>query len=396
MTTHGDRSVELLVVGAGPVGLMAATAALQRGLSVELIDQSARGFGPGHATLLHPGSLRLLSELGVLPGLHKHGRELTGVGVHADGAPRVRLELATPALAVPQTRLEETLLGAFRARGGRVHAPIQASTVQPSSERVQVRVVRRELVTLGSPADYSEWQPVESSTVTADFVLGADGYDSRVRSALGLDSVEVGKTEMFAMFEVPLASDPGSDIEIGFTDGLSCSFVPLSDSRARFAFQLDAGLDREADVERLRELVRTRAPFLKHAIERVDFGSVIHFERRLVRRFGSGRVWLAGDAAHVTSPLGAQSMNLGLVEAHGFVEQMAACARGKARVEALDAYALARQREWHKLLGFHVKFELAAAAPKWLGPLARRISPVLPASGDDLRSLLDQLGLRVV
>lgn len=106
-------------------------------------------------------------------------------------------------------------------------------------------------------------------------------------------------------------------------------------------------------------------------------------------------MWLAGDAAHVTSPLGGQSMNLGLIEAYGFVEQMALCARGKARPEALEAHALARQREWHKLLGFHVKLELSGAAPQWLGSLARRIPPVLPASGDDLRSLLEQLGLSI-
>lgn len=387
--------MELLVVGAGPVGLTAATAALQRGLSTELIDQSSRGFGPGYATLLHPASLRLLSELGVLPRLREHGRELRGVGVHADGSPRLRLQLPAPALAVPQARLEEVLLEAFRRAGGRVHAPVQARTLQQGPGNVNVRVVRRELVTLGSPANYSEWQPVESSAVSADFVLGADGYDSRVRAALGLELVDVGKTETFAVFETPLATDPGSDIEIGFLDGLVCSFVPLSGARARFAFQLDSGLDQDADVTRLRELVRVRAPFLNHAIEHVDFGSVIQFERRLVRRFGSGRIWLAGDAAHVTSPLGGQSMNLGLCEAYGFVTHIAACARGRTRPEVLDAYALARQREWHKLLGFHVKFELSPAAPPWLGPLARKISPVLPASGDDLRSLLDQLGLKV-
>jgi 2-polyprenyl-6-methoxyphenol hydroxylase-like FAD-dependent oxidoreductase len=374
---------------------MAATTALQRGLTTELIDQSSRGFGPGHAALLHAGSLRLLSELGVVPRLREQGRALRGIGLHVDGAPRLRLQLASPALALSQSRLEEALLAAFRAAGGRVHAPIQATTMQQSADQVKVRVVRRELVTLGSPAHYSEWEPVESSTVNAGFVLGADGYDSRVRTALGLELMDVGKTETFAVFEAPLAGDPGSDIEIGFADGLVCSFMPLTGSRARFAFQLDSGLDQEPDVTRLRELVRVRAPFLDHAIEHVDFGSVIQFERRLVRRFGSRRMWLAGDAAHVTSPIGAQSMNLGLSEAHGFVEQFAACCQGQIRPETLDAYALARQREWHKLLGFHVKFELSPAAPTWLGSLARKISPVLPASGNDLRSLLGQLGLSV-
>jgi 2-polyprenyl-6-methoxyphenol hydroxylase-like FAD-dependent oxidoreductase len=255
--------------------------------------------------------------------------------------------------------------------------------------------VRRELATLGSPAHYSEWEPVESWLVNAQFVLGADGYESRVRTALGLELTDVGNTETFAMFEGPLPEDVPNSIEIGFSEGLVCSMVPLPDARARFAFQLDSGLDAEPDLELLRSLVRDRAPFLGEALSRVDWSTVIHFERRLARRFGSGRVWLAGDAAHVTSPIGAQSMNLGFVEANGFVERIAACRDGKASPDSLEHYGLAQQREWHKLLGFNVKFELEPNAPVWLGELARKIPSVLPASGTDLKRLLRGIGLRM-
>ena len=130
-------------------------------------------------------------------------------------------------------------------------------------------------------------------------------------------------------------------------------------------------------------------------MHRVDWSSVIHFERRLARRFGSGRVWLAGDAAHVTSPFGAQSVNIGLSEAQDCVQRIAACLRGHTLPAALGEYGTVREREWHKLLGVNAKFDLLPHAPAWLAARARQITPTLPASGGDLRSLLRQLGMTV-
>jgi len=395
MTKHGDRSVQLLVVGAGPVGLLAGLCAAREGLAVELIDQTFRGFGRGYATLLHPSSVRLLDEVGVLKKLQKVGREVLGVGIHADGAPRVHLPLASPALSVPQSALEEALLTALRDANVELSSPCEATTIQQDVSKVRVRVVRKELVTLGSPADYSEWQPVDSSLVTADYVIGADGYDSRVRTTLGIDVATLGPTETFAMFETQADTKTSADVEIGFDGELTSAVVPLTDSRARLGFQLASGLDLQPDESRLHELMTERTPWFHDGMHRVDWSSVIHFERRLVRRFGSGRVWLAGDAAHVTSPFGAHSMNLGLSEAHDFVQRIASCLRGDTVPAALGEYGAVREREWHKLLGVNAKFDLLAHAPPWLAARARRIAPTLPASGRDLRDLLRQLGMAV-
>lgn len=390
-----ERSVQVLVVGAGPVGLCAALCAARAGLSVELVDQSYRGFGRGYATLLHPASVRLLDRLGVGDKLRSVGREVHGVGLRVEGAPRLELRLPAPALAVPQSVLEEALLAELRREHIELHAPCEASAIRQDASKVTVRVVRRELVTLGSPADYSDWEPVESSVVHADFVIGADGYESRVRSALGIDVARLGETETFAMFEAPSHADASPDIELGFSSGLASAVVPLARDRARLGFQIDAALDQEAGPERLHELLSARAPWFRDGMQQVDWSSTIHFERRLVRRFGAGRVWLAGDAAHVTSPFGAQSMNLGLSEACDVVSRMAACLGGKAGPEVLSEYGSERLREWHKLLGYNVKFDLLPNAPPWLAAHARRIAPALPASGPDLKSLLQQVGLAV-
>jgi 2-polyprenyl-6-methoxyphenol hydroxylase-like FAD-dependent oxidoreductase len=270
--------------------------------------------------------------------------------------------------------------------------PYQATIIQQDSASSRVRLVHRELVTLGSPAHYSDWEPVASSIVQADFVLGADGYDSRVRSALGIEAARVGELETFAMFEV--SNDVSPFIQLAFQDGLASAAVPLPGGKTRLAFQIDSRLDVEANAARLRELL-ARAPWLSLELGELEWSSVIHFERRLCRSFGAGRTWLAGDSAHVTSPLGAQSMNLGLYEAFDFVQKVVACSAGQGRLDLLQQYGAERQREWHKLLGFHVKYELLPGAPAWLGAHARRIGSVLPASGAELKLLLRQLGLLI-
>lgn len=383
------------MVGAGPVGLCAALCAARAGLDVEVIDQTFRGFGRGYATLLHPAVVHLLERLGVAQKIREAGRDITGIGLHADGAERVRLELPSPALAVAQGVLEETLLTALRELDVPLSAPCEASTILQERSKVSVRIVRRELVTYGSPAEYSDWAPVDSSLVHADFVIGADGYDSRVRTALGIECATLGDTESFAMFEVPAHEGSSSDIELGFMGGLVSVVVPLPDNRARVGFQLNSGLDLEPDVSRLHELVSTRTPWFHNGQGQVDWGSVIHFERRLVRRFGVGRVWLAGDAAHVTSPFGAQSMNLGLLEAEQFVNDVVGSVKHGAPIETVHEHGAERLREWHKLLGYNVRFDLLANAPSWLPTYARRVAPVLPASGSDLKKVLEQVGLRL-
>jgi 2-polyprenyl-6-methoxyphenol hydroxylase-like FAD-dependent oxidoreductase len=395
MNAPVQASVDLLVVGAGPVGLFAGLCAARAGIATTIIDHRYRGFGRGYATLLHPSTLGLLREEGVTESVLSTGQPIHGVGLRVEGSERTRLALPSPAVALGQSVLEEALLAALRTTNVRILAPCEGSAIRQDASGVDVRVVRRELVTLGSPADYSDWQPVESYTLRAGFVIGADGYESRVRTSLGIDVAKLGETESFALFEVPTQGPAASDVELAIADSLASAVVPLPGSRARLGFQLASRLDEAPSSARLQELAGTRTPWFAGDTRTVDWSSTMHFERRLVRRFGHGRVWLAGDAAHVTSPFGAQSMNLGLAEAHELVERVGACLGGRRDTSYLDQYGAERQREWHKLLGYHVKFELAPHAPRWLGDYASRIAPMLPASGADLRRLLEELGLGV-
>jgi len=388
-----SQTTELLVAGAGPVGLFAALCAAQAGLEVTILDQGERSFDHGYATLLHPSTLRLLHQHGLDRELRSKGQLLTSLGLHGNTASRLELKLPAPALALPQALLEDGLLRALKRRGVSVLRPVEARSLEQDDSGVHVTAARRELVTLGSPANYSEWQSGASFVLHAAYVIGADGYDSRLRAALGIEPTTHGASESFALFESATDAALEPCMDIGFTGGLVSYSVPLARGRVRFGFQLATGLDVKPDAEQLRSLASQRLPWFTRDYSHMDWSTVTHFERRLAEPLGRGRVWLAGDAAHVTSPIGGQSMNIGLLEALELVDRIHACLRGKVSPESLQDYDRTRRKEWHRLFSQQVNFELLPHAPGWLAPLARRVPALLPASGAELDELLGELGV---
>jgi 2-polyprenyl-6-methoxyphenol hydroxylase-like FAD-dependent oxidoreductase len=389
-----EQTTQVLVVGAGPVGLFAAFCAARRGLRVTVLEQRFRSYARGHATVLHPSSLRMLAELNLSLQLLDQGHQINQIQLRVDGAQTATLELPLFALTLTQSVLEELLLKELRKLEVDIRAPYEATLLTQQQNFVQTRVVRRELVSPGSSANDGRWEPIESSVINADFVIGADGYDSRVRGALGFESLEVGRTQTFATFEGQ-RSQQASAIELTFQGGLASATLPLPAQRNRWSFQLGSDFGVPADLSYLRKLLSERGGSLGQVPNALEWSTVTHFERRLARRFGGGRVWLAGDAAHTASPFGSQSMNGGLTEAHDLVEVMASCLLEGKPIAQLEQLGAAREREWHKLLGFNVQFDAEPNAPAWIREHARELIPALPVSGQDLQEVLRQLGVTV-
>src|SRR5690606_20152923 len=231
------------------------------------------------------------------------------------------------------------------------------------------------------------------SLVAAEFVVGADGHASQVRAALGIEAVRLEGIETYSIFELEDDRPPRDVLDLVFHGELGSSRIPLANGRVRLSFQILSGLSEPADGARLAELVSSRMAFAAPPPRPIDCGTVTHFARRLARVFGRGRVWLAGAAAHVTSPRGAQSLTLGLAEAAGLVQRIADRAQGRARLDNLALFAQQQQREWQKLLGVNVLFSLLPGAPGWVPNLARRLVPALPLSGAELDRALRSLGI---
>jgi 2-polyprenyl-6-methoxyphenol hydroxylase-like FAD-dependent oxidoreductase len=130
-------------------------------------------------------------------------------------------------------------------------------------------------------------------------------------------------------------------------------------------------------------------------VEDINWRTVVQFERRLAACHGKGRMWLAGDAAHLTAPAGMQSLNLGLFEARDLSCTLARVLRGTPVAE-LDAYSAKWQSEWRRLHGIEGGLRADATTDPWIAEQAGRLLPCLPAHGNVVNPLAKQLGLSML
>jgi 2-polyprenyl-6-methoxyphenol hydroxylase-like FAD-dependent oxidoreductase len=151
----------------------------------------------------------------------------------------------------------------------------------------------------------------------------------------------------------------------------------------------------QANGVTLRQMIGARAPWFAKEFGPVHWTTSVTFQPGYTRHFGQGRVWLVGDAAHSTSPLGVQSMNIGFREAHGLVRRLSRILHHEGPDKLLEYYDDDRAREWRMMLGIKDRLAIRESAPAWARKFGFRLLRSLPASGNDLNRLLDQVGLRL-
>ncbi len=415
----GPLQTDVLVVGAGPTGLLAALSAAEQGLSVTVIDEEWRPAGHSYALALHPSSLAILRELGLAGEAIARGRKLESLTIHTGDEQKGTLRLAVPdahypfLLALPQNALERLLAERLAERGIEVRWSHRLASLEPGDAAVACAVERLEKESGGYAVARTEWAVAESIAIRAGFVIGADGHRSLVRRALGTRFDAAGPSQAFAIFE---CRAPGAGDEMRLVvDAASVNALwPLPDGRARWSLELVApevsAADRfksrlttqlgerffpYLDGERTRELVRERAAWFEKSTLEIGWSIEVRFERRLAGSFGRGRTWLAGDAAHLTGPAGMQSMNAGLAEAHELASRMGRVRAGASPLDTLEAWGRERLAEWSFLLGARGGLRPTPDATPFVAANAARLLPCLPATGAGLAPLAQAIGLRV-
>jgi len=380
---------QVLVVGAGPVGLIAALRLRDQGVAVRIIERQ-----PSHSihtfpVVLHPATLRILSSLGLTAALFWRGRPVSRLAIYTDGERRAVLDLPTVAgispgaLTLPQDILRKTLVNALTARGVAIEWGTELALLTQDDARVRCRL---------RAAEPSAAPPVADELLEADFVIGADGYESAVRSALGIELVDHGALQSYVFFDA-VTQRAGSEAQLVLLEDSANAAYPVQGNLARFSFQLATALHRTPDLSALKELMAARLPFYGEQVQGVEWSGVAEFRRALVERFGVGRVWLAGEAAHLTGPLGTQSINVGIDEASELALRMGDCLRHPTRDHFGQDYENKRRQQWRQLLGLDAPSALGPRSVGWALEHLNRLLPSLPASGSDLDDLLDQLRL---
>lgn len=403
---------DVLVVGAGPIGLTAALMLAERGLSVEVIDEDPSTESRNHAVTLHPETLTMLDGLGIAAELLPKGVRLDRVVFYDREAPRATLELGgldhpyPYMLVLPHLALENALAARLREKRVPIRWSHRLSQIEHAEGHVACTIEQ-----LGDDSGgYSvsdTMQVVEKELFRKPkFVIAADGFHSVVRRRLDIGFESTGEAQGYAPTEFRTHFDLHGEMRVILDDDRGAVTFPLPGGGCRFTATLPRGEIPPADSHYIpvgtrshpaqpREVfmrnLNTLAPWLIEPGPTVTWAARVRFEPGHAERFGMGRVWLAGDAAHVTGPIGIQSLNLGMREVRELAGHIADAFKGADA--KLDLYNQQRLDEWRALLGLRGGLVAKPDADPWIAQMASRLLPCIPATGDDLATLASTLGL---
>lgn len=360
---------EVLVVGAGPVGLLLGCMLAQQGIDVRVLERREAATARSRAIGVHPPGLACLQQIGLADALIERGvrvrrgralvcgEEIGGIDF---GSLRGPFDFV---LSVPQ-RITEQLL-AQRLEQLAPDALLRAAEVEACAQvGDEVRVSVRGQFPL-----------------RARFVVGCDGRRSLVRGALGTRYTGRVYAQRFCMVDLLDHTTLGADAGV-FIDraGLAESF-PLPLAMRRWVASLGPSAMAPSHTQ-LATLLEARTG-LRVQMQPDAALSVFAAERFCARKFARGRLVLAGDAAHVVSPIGGQGMNLGWLDARDLAETLPRClARPNESDTLLATYSrrrrhaslrAAQRAELYMALGF-----AAPLALRRLGLWALTRAPVVP------------------
>jgi 2-polyprenyl-6-methoxyphenol hydroxylase-like FAD-dependent oxidoreductase len=394
MTTRPADPVDILVVGAGPTGLALAAQLAAFGASVRVVDRRTVPGRESRALVVQPRTLEVLRPIGVTQALLDRGDRPAGVQLHLDGRDLAVLfpdieadDTAYPFLLVlRQAEVEAALLAHLAARGLPVEWGVELLSYR-SDEAGVVGALRH-------PSG-------RTALVRARYLVGCDGADSTVRRQAGVafEGGDYRRLVLLADIEIDVDGDlagraahvffgpRGALILIAVGEQARWRLLAVQDSRAA-ATSAPAPDDVRAVVE-LASGGRVRA-------RKVAWTMQVPLQHRLAATFRSGRAFLAGDAAHVHSPAGAQGMNSGIQDAVNLGWKLALAAQGAAPEALLDTYSAERRPVARAVLALtHALFWLETAD----SPIVRRVRVLLAPLAVSMAVRLPQLrtlGFRVI
>jgi pentachlorophenol monooxygenase len=358
-----ETDVDVLVAGAGPVGLTVGSELRRHGVDCRVVDRLLDPPRYAKAVGIQPRTLEVWEDMGLVREVLDAAIEMRGQIMFVNGEEVARLELSLPAdvpyafMALAQYETERILNEHMERLGGRVERGIALERIAQDDDGVTA-------VLVGSQGE---------ERVRAHFLVGCDGAHSVVRHELGLgfEGGRFAEEYMLGDLEVSWSFPPGFGIRaMHVTDGntddiLVCIPLPGSGRYRMSMFvppelagtETDHGFasDRPAPtLEHIQAVLDRLAP--EKAIgHNLRWSSIFRISHRLVDRYSSGPVFVCGDAAHIHPPTGAQGMNTGIQDGYNLAWKLALAVQGAAAPGLLDSYHAERHPVGEEVVGRTVR-----------------------------------------
>ncbi|MBF6339768.1 FAD-dependent monooxygenase [Nocardia abscessus] len=343
MSHDFDACNRIVIVGAGPVGLMLAIQLRLRGVECRVIDQASGPAPTSRACVVHARSLELLAQAGIVDPFLEQGRRALSMDYHffqEKGVEVVRLDFTQLQdsrypfmLTIPQNRIEQILGEYLSVLGGEIEWNIELRRVATDSAGVPT-------------AQVIDKTSGRAEVLHPQWLMGCDGLHSTVRRQMGIGFVGGEYTaDWMRMGDTPLAAHLGHPLPLPddrlhylIGDRSMVLLIRLPGPNYRVLVS-DLGKNSEAEI--------TREAF-QRALDDYFPGTTIlgepegaakfYIRNRVADTYRRGNVFLAGDAAHIHSPAGAQGLLLGLQDAANLGWRLALVAKAGAHESVLDGY----------------------------------------------------------
>jgi len=330
---NSKLEVDILIVGAGPVGLFLANECARRGLNWRLVEQRSSQSEHSKALAIFPRTLEIFDMAGVVDPFLKMANRVTSVAVMEGQRKLAHMRFEpehTPypfVAMVPQDVTERLLVQQLLARDGQVEYDTSFISAVEQADQV--------IATLDQNGQQSE--------VIAKYVVGCDGAHSAVRHLLNISFEGAEYNDSFILADVE-TNDALSEDELQLcpSEFGPVAIFPMSSNRRRVVATVDRVDGDAPSLGLVQEILRQRGPAGFEA-SALHWSSYFRIHHRQAGKMRVGCMFIAGDAAHIHSPFGGQGMNTGLHDVWNLVWKLDLAVRGRAAENLLDSYTAERR-----------------------------------------------------
>ena len=290
-----DFDCDLLIVGAGPTGMSAALALSDAGYKIMIIDKHEKALSYSRAILVNSKTLSLLKPYNVADKIIAMGHPCSSItingpdGLIIEGSIKATKSTNLYPILLPQLITEQCLEEGLKERGITIDRPAVFKCFEQNDNYVESIIDRYD----------------QQVSIRSKYLLGADGFHSTVIKGLGFNYNQSATPIWMYSLDAEIDWDNHSDANIWILNSGAALAMKIGNNKVRFA---------ATSKQTFKELG------ISDNIKKITWENEFEVYFAQVQTYGRGRVWLAGDAAHVHSPVGGRGMNMGIADGISFAQ----------------------------------------------------------------------------